>query len=70
MSEIKFQQVLVVVGIITIFAVLLKWGKILERWESGLIQQFAKLSYSIRVPGVRIPLSPRGGCESGCASEV
>ena len=26
---------------------------------SGLNQQFAKLSYSIRVPGVRIPLSPR-----------
>ena len=39
---------------------------------SGLNQQFAKLSYSIRVPGVRIPPSPRGGCECGCgcASEV
>ena len=30
-----------------------------ERWESGLIHQFAKLAYSIRVPGVRIPPSPQ-----------
>ena len=32
---------------------------LLERWESGLIHQFAKLAYPIRVPGVRIPLSPQ-----------
>ena len=30
-----------------------------ERWESGLIHKFAKLAYSIRVPGVRIPPSPQ-----------
>ena len=30
----------------------------LERWVSGLNQQFAKLSYLIRIPGVRIPPSP------------
>ena len=30
-----------------------------ERWESGLIHQFAKLAYSYRVPGVRIPPSPQ-----------
>ncbi len=29
-----------------------------ERWESGLIHQFAKLAYPVRVPGVRIPPSP------------
>ncbi len=29
-----------------------------ERWVSGLNQQFAKLSYGITVPGVRIPLFP------------
>jgi hypothetical protein len=34
-------------------------GSTKERWESGLIHQFAKLAYSIRVPGVRIPLSPQ-----------
>ena len=31
----------------------------LERWESGLIHQFAKLAYPNGVPRVRIPLSPR-----------
>ncbi len=30
-----------------------------ERWESGLIHKFAKLAYSYRVPGVRIPPSPQ-----------
>ena len=32
---------------------------IMVRWVSGLNQQFAKLPYSIRVPGVRIPPSPQ-----------
>ena len=39
-----------------IFALLFKSST--ERWVSGLNQQFAKLSYGITVPGVRIPLSP------------
>ena len=39
-----------------IFAMLFKSST--ERWVSGLNQQFAKLSYGITVPGVRIPLSP------------
>ena len=30
-----------------------------ERWESGLIHQFAKLTYLQWVPGVRIPPSPQ-----------
>ena len=30
-----------------------------EGWVSGWNHQFAKLTYSIRVPGVRIPLLPR-----------
>ena len=40
-----------------IFALLFKSST--ERWVSGLNQQFAKLSYGITVPGVRIPLSPQ-----------
>gem|GEM_PF-3992469 len=42
---------------VCIFAVLFKSST--ERWVSGLNQQFAKLSYGITVPGVRIPLSPQ-----------
>ena len=31
----------------------------MERWGSGLNHQFAKLTYGITVPGVRIPLFPQ-----------
>ena len=36
-----------------------------ERWVSGLNHQFAKLTYGITVPGVRIPLSPPSDSDMG-----
>ena len=53
----------IVIGLFFIFLSCFKPNP--ERWESGLIHQFAKLTYSIRVPGVRIPPSPQSKATLG-----
>ena len=55
-KKIFFQKRFADTQKLLIFALLFKSST--ERWVSGLNQQFAKLSYGITVPGVRIPLSP------------